>query len=35
MGMMDNEKVRNNKLKQWLYTQIHLPFQEVTIDLDS
>ena len=34
MGMMDNEKVRTNKLKQWLYTQIHLPFQEVTIDLD-
>lgn len=35
MGMMDNENTRNCKLKQWLYTQIHLPFQEITIDLEN
>jgi len=30
----DNETTRNNKLKQWLYKQIHVPFQEVNIELD-
>ena len=34
MGMADNEIQRNAKLKQWIYTQIHLPYQEVSIDLD-
>lgn len=34
IGMADNEIQRNAKLKQWIYTQIHLPYQEVSIDLD-
>lgn len=30
MGMMENENTRTTKLKQWIYTQIHLPFGETT-----
>ena len=35
MGMMDNETTRCSKLKQWLYTQIHLPFEEITLELEN
>lgn len=35
MGMMDNQSARLTKLKQWLYTQIHLPFQEVSVDFSE
>ena len=35
MGMSENENTRTSKLKQWLYTQIHLPYQEIVLDLES
>ena len=35
MGMHDNEQTRMTRLKQWIYTQIHLPYQEVEIAMDA
>ena len=35
MGIMDNEIARNSRLKQWMYTQIHLPFQETVLDMET